>query len=77
VTGALDISEASLLANAEARGESRDDDDLSDLDEDDFDARSKPSAFGTTGSVNSRTQRNIRGPARKGNDSDSDFEFDM
>jgi hypothetical protein len=77
MTGALDVSESSLLAHAEKREreENLSDDDLDDLEEDDY--PTSKSKFATTGTVNARTQKNIRGSTRKGGDSDSDFEFDI
>lgn len=77
MTGALDVSESSLLAHAEQREreENPSDDDFDDLEDDDH--PTSKSKFATTGTVNARTQKNIRGPARKGGDSDSDFEFDI
>lgn len=82
MTGALDVSEASLLAHTEER--ERDEDNFSDEDDlddedDDFRRRGSSSKPALTGTVNAKTQRNIRGPAKKksGGDSDSDFEFDL
>ncbi|KAF5324480.1 hypothetical protein D9611_004192 [Ephemerocybe angulata] len=74
MSGTLDVSEASLMQHAEARDR---EDNLSDEDED-FDedySTSTRSRLATTGTVNARAPKNIRGPARKGDDSDSDFDI--
>jgi hypothetical protein len=72
VTGALDVSEAQLFAQADAR-----EDNLSDEDEEEIDNDKSSRMRSAATSVNARAPRNIRGPARKSGDSDSDFEFDL
>ena len=72
VTGALDVSEAQLFAQADAREDSLSDEDTEEIDNDKS-SRMRSAAT----SVNARAPRNIRGPARKSGDSDSDFEFDL
>lgn len=75
LSGAIIPSE--VVAADEQRAE---EDDLSDEEEEDWDEKPSSSSHmrsAATGTVNARTQKNIRGPARKGGDSDSDFEFDL
>ncbi|ESK83229.1 gtpase inhibitor [Moniliophthora roreri MCA 2997] len=69
VTGALHPPERQRPE--ERRGHSSEEDD--DDDDDDRNARSKAT------STNGRAQKNVRGPAKgnKGDDSDSEFEFDL
>jgi len=72
VTGALDLPEEHS-GPSERRKKDENEDDLDDDDE--FFSSRKGSA---TKSANPRPQRNIRSSQRKkGDDSDSDFEFDM
>lgn len=69
VTGALDIPEVSRPA------ERRPDDDDS-AEEEDYDPSSRMRS--ATTATNGRNKRNIRGPEKKkGDDSDSDFDFDL
>ncbi|KAK7462943.1 Proteolipid protein 2 [Stygiomarasmius scandens] len=70
VTGALHPPERQ-------RPEDRKKDDSDDEDEDDYDRSSRMRSTAT--SVNGRTRKNVResGDKKKGNDSDSDFEFDL
>ncbi|KAF8968312.1 thioredoxin-like protein [Flammula alnicola] len=70
VTGALDLPDRPGPAP-----ERRDDEDEDDLEEEDDDPSSRMRSAAT--STNARPQRNIRSSQRKGDDSDSDFEFDM
>jgi hypothetical protein len=57
-------------------GESRDsNDDVSDDDSGDDDPSSRMRSAATA--TNARSAKNIRGSTKKGDDSDSDFEFDM
>jgi len=74
LTGVVDPSDA-VVARTQDKDE---EDNLSDEDEEDWDE--EPAFNGraaATGTVNARAPKNIRGPARKGDDSDSDFEFDL
>jgi len=70
VTGALHPPERQ-------RPEDRKKDDSDDEDEDDYDRSTQMRSTAT--SVNGRTRKNVResGVKKKGNDSDSDFEFDL
>ncbi|KAH7928197.1 thioredoxin-like protein [Leucogyrophana mollusca] len=56
-------------------GEGRGQEENSSDEEDDGDPSSRMRSAAT--GVNVRAPKNIRGPAKKGDDSDSDFEFDM
>ncbi|KAF7978724.1 hypothetical protein HWV62_45015 [Athelia sp. TMB] len=68
VSGAVDLPER------RQPGEAQHDDEGSD-DEDDHDPSSRMRSAAT--STNARAPKNVRGPPKKGDDSDSDFEFDM
>jgi len=69
VCGAIDLPERRRPGEAPDR-----DDDRSD-DEEDDDAYPKMRSAATAS--NARAPKNVRGPAKKADDSDSDFEFDM
>jgi len=71
VCGAIDLPER------RRPGEARDSNDVgSDDDDEDDDPSSRMRSAATA--TNTRSAKNIRGPAKKGGgDSDSDFEFDM
>ncbi|KIJ63285.1 hypothetical protein HYDPIDRAFT_92787 [Hydnomerulius pinastri MD-312] len=60
---------------ADGANSSRDRDNNSSDEEEDDDPSSRMRSAAT--STNARAAKNIRGPTRKGDDSDSDFEFDM
>ncbi|KAF8162826.1 thioredoxin-like protein [Crassisporium funariophilum] len=68
VTGALDLPDRPGPAERKVDGDS-------DEDEDDGDPSSRMRSAAT--STNARPPKNIRSSQMKGNDSDSDFEFDM
>ena len=68
VSGAVDLPER------RRPGEAQHDDEGSD-EEDDHDPSSRMRSAAT--STNARAPKNVRGPSKKGDDSDSDFEFDL
>lgn len=69
VCGAVELPERRRPGEADRGDDHSDDDD----DDEDPSSRMRSAATGTNG----RPAKNVRGPARKGDDSDSDFEFDM
>jgi hypothetical protein len=69
VTGALDLPDRP--GPSEKKNDDEDEDDLEDEDDD------PSSRMSAATSTNARHQKNIRSSQKKGNDSDSDFEFDM
>jgi len=71
VCGAVDLPER------RRPGEARDGEDDSDSDDgiDDDDPSSRMRSAATV--TNARSMKNVRGPAKKTDGSDSDFEFDM
>jgi hypothetical protein len=72
VCGAVDLPER------RRPGEARDpqEDDRSDDDDGDHNDPSSSMRSAAT-ATNTRSAKNVRGPAKKRDDSDSDFEFDM
>jgi len=71
VCGAVDLPER--RRPGEARDGEDDDNSDDDIDDDDPSSRMRSAATAT----NARSTKNIRGPAKKTDESDSDFEFDM
>lgn len=69
VCGAIDLPERRRPGEARDRDEDRSDDE----EDDDSYPRMRSAATAT----NSRAAKNVRGPIKKSDDSDSDFEFDM
>jgi hypothetical protein len=71
ICGAVDLPERRRPGEARNGEDSDDSDD--GVDDDDLSSRMRSAATGT----NARRVKNIRGPTKKTDDSDSDFEFDM
>lgn len=69
VTGAVELPERRRPGEAQRGGDGSDDEEY----DDDPSANMRSAATST----NARAPKNVRGALRKGDDSDSDFEFDM